>query len=476
MCAQKEAQALAARRARARVTAARRLVLSAPQTSAFFGPSAGQWAAVVIGAAALAIWLLMARPTALDALHAFVIAALLTSASLRIAALVTRAPPAPKAPHDGPAPPYTVIAALYDEACMVATLVGHLARLNYPKDRLQVILALEEGDDATIAAAHDAAADWPFVQVLVTPAGGPRTKPRALNFALAHAVGDIVAVYDAEDRPHSAQLRAAVAALRQAPADVACVQAPLAWWNRTENWLTRQLCAEYAAQFRVMLPAFARWGWPLPLGGTSNHFRTAALKAVGGWDPHNVTEDADLGVRLAKRGYRSAMIGPPTQEEAVTTPHAWRRQRARWLKGYMQTWGVHTRQGLGFDAERRPLRAGLGLHLGVGLPILAALAHAPLALWAIGRAAHGLAGGHWPTAWLDIGVGALAYAAAALAVIVGQRRAIKRVDWLTVATLPVYWLWLSWGAAWAVADLVRRPHHWQKTRHGVSALAPPPAE
>ena len=213
---------------------------------------------------------------------------------------------------------------------------------HYPADRLEIRLALEADDRETIAAARALALDRKYRIVLV-PEGGPRTKPRALNYALRFCSGEIITVHDAEDRPHPRQLRTAAESFAAAGPDLACLQAPLNWFNRSECWLTRQFALEYAAHFHALLPLYARLRWPLPLGGTSNHFRAAALRRAGGWDAWNVTEDADLGFRLHALGYRCNVIAPLTLEEAPTRIWPWVCQRSRWLKGYAQTLAVHSR-------------------------------------------------------------------------------------------------------------------------------------
>jgi cellulose synthase/poly-beta-1,6-N-acetylglucosamine synthase-like glycosyltransferase len=113
------------------------------------------------------------------------------------------------------------------------------------------------------------------------------------------------------------------------------VQARLCIDTRT-SWLARYFTAEYAGQFDVVLPKLAALGLPLPLGGSSNHFRTVTLREVGGWDPHNVTEDADLGMRLARFGYRSGVVASSTYEEAPADIGRWLGQRTRWFKGWMR--------------------------------------------------------------------------------------------------------------------------------------------
>ncbi len=216
------------------------------------------------------------------------------------AAVIARPPPDVEPLTEAALPAYTVIAPLYREAGMVRSLVRALCRLDYPTDRLQVLLALEADDEATLRAAAEAGLP-DHMRVVIVPPGSPRTKPRACNVALEHAVGEIVTLYDAEDEPSPGQLREAAARFAAGPDSLACLQAPLRIVG-ARSFLARQFALEYAAQFEVVLPAMARLGIPFPLGGTSNHFRASALRAVGGWDPYNVTEDADMGFRLARAG------------------------------------------------------------------------------------------------------------------------------------------------------------------------------
>ncbi len=140
------------------------------------------------------------------------------------------------------------------------------------------------------------------------------------------------------------------------PPNLAAVQARLGLYNACDNFLTRQFTVEYCALFDGLLPALDRLELPIPLGGTSNHFRASALKWLMAWDPFNVTEDADLGIRLARSGYRCAMLGSTTYEEAPAGFMSWLRQRTRWLKGYMQTWLVHMRDPARAMARAWPAR------------------------------------------------------------------------------------------------------------------------
>ena len=276
-------------------------------------------------------------------------------------------------------PVYTVIAALYREAKSVGPLMQAIDAFDYPREKLQVILALEPNDLATRAAIARLG-PMPHVQVLIASATGPQTKPKALNCALPFARGSFTAVFDAEDRPDPGQLRAALDAFRSHDTDVACAQASLCIDNNTkDSWLSRTFAAEYAGQFDVFLPGLAAMRMPLPLGGSSNHFRTAVLREVGGWDAWNVTEDADLGFRLARFGYRSVTFNSTTNEEAPIRFKAWLGQRSRWMKGWMQTWGVHMREPRRLWRQAGP-RGFFTLNIIVGGNVLTALAYPVLVI------------------------------------------------------------------------------------------------
>lgn len=378
-------------------------------------------------------------------------------------------------------PVYTVLVALYREGAVVAGLIDALDRLDYPRGKLDIKILTEAGDRETL----DAIAARPprsGVEVIVVPPGGPQTKPRALNAGLLAARGEFVTVFDAEDRPDPKQLRVAVDAFRRGRRELGCVQARLAMDNLADGWIARQFAIEYAALFDVVLPALSTLRLPIALGGTSNHFRAEALREIGGWDAGNVTEDADLGLRLARLGYATETIDSVTWEEAPTTIWPWIRQRTRWMKGYMVTAIVH---------GRRPadLAASLGLYgfvasqLLIGGVALTALAY-PVVFAFILYA--GLSGDLFAG---SAGLADVILAGAGVAnMIVGfaaglacgwmgiDRRCPQRLAF-DLVLLPVYWLlvgWAAWRAAFQI--LAGETTHWEKTTHGVSSRrATPPA-
>jgi cellulose synthase/poly-beta-1,6-N-acetylglucosamine synthase-like glycosyltransferase len=261
-------------------------------------------------------------------------------------------------------PVYTVLVPLYREAEIAERVVAACTSFDYPREKLDVVLLLEEDDAETrqVVEGMDLA---PCVRALVVPHGSPKTKPRACNHGLAAARGERLVIYDAEDRPEPDQLKKAVAAFGKLPERVICLQAKLNYYNPRQNWLTKWFTLEYTTWFDLFLPGLNRLGVPIPLGGTSNHFKTAALREVGGWDPFNVAEDCDLGMRLHKVGYRTQVLDSTTWEEANSRLGNWVRQRSRWVKGYIQTHLVHTRECL--TGPRIAVAVALGAWLAYGL-------------------------------------------------------------------------------------------------------------
>ena len=391
---------------------------------------------------------------------------------LGLCALRPRADASPRIP-DAALPRYTVIVPLFREAHMIPSLVSALSASDYPHDKLDIVFACEAVDPDTCAAAK-AASIGMFRTVVVPPAvpgGEPQTKPRALNAVLAVSDSELVTIYDAEDRPHPGQLRAAAQAFAAHP-DWVALQAPLDYFNTGDGWIARQFGLEYAGLFHVQLPALDRLGLPFPLGGTSNHMRRAELEAVGGWDPYNVTEDADLAFRLAgaDRHRRIGWIAPPTQEEACARFRPWFNQRSRWLKGYIQTWLVHMNAPL-VGGWRRALM----LQLTLGVTLLSVLFYAPVmlsfGLWALANRL-GVVEAPLPPIYL----GALGFSLlCGMAVgALGAVRADKPELLSSVLSMPLYWLMLFPPLVQAIWELRVRPFHWHKTEHGVTGARPDP--
>lgn len=462
------------------------LARRAPELSAATGLSGWQRRLLLFLPVALAASALAAPEAALVALLAVLALPFLLVVALRAAALwhlLARDPGAhatpPQSRGECQLPVYTVLVPLFREVRAVPHLVAALSALDYPAERLEVLLIVESIDEETQAALERAHLP-PHMRVVVVPDGIPRTKPRALQYALQLACGDYVVVYDAEDVPEPDQLRRALSGLEAGGERLGCLQAQLNVYNSKENWLTRQFTIEYTALFDCILPTLEHFELPVPLGGTSNHFRRAALDAVGGWDPFNVTEDADLGIRMARMGWRVGVLPSTTWEEAPQTPRVWLGQRTRWLKGWMQTYLVHMRSPRRLWRELGA-RAFLGLQVLMGGMILSALVHpwfyvlVALDLWQ-GRLLGfpGTALGH-TLLWLGVVNLVAGYVSAiALGSVATARRGRLGLA-LHALMMPVYWLAISMAAYRALAQLVTAPYYWEKTEHFVRRSRSPSA-
>jgi cellulose synthase/poly-beta-1,6-N-acetylglucosamine synthase-like glycosyltransferase len=371
---------------------------------------------------------------------------------------------------DAELPHYSILVPVYKEAGIVGLLMRNLAALDYPREKLEILLLLEEDDPETLAAAL-AAAPPDLVRIIVVPHSMPKTKPRACNVGLVFARGEYVVIFDAEDRPDPDQLKKCIVAFRKGGDDLVCVQAALNYFNAKENLLTRMFTLEYSSWFDYTLAGLDKLRLPIPLGGTSNHFRTDLLRELGGWDPFNVTEDADLGIRASARGHRVAVVNSTTYEEANMAVGNWIRQRSRWIKGYMQTVLVHTRRPLhlvGTVGLRQA--AGFGLLIG-GTPAMFLITPWLYAVF--------LAELLWPGLLLPVlpewlvwvsfanllfGNGVIVY----LSLLAGfKRRTYGLVPFALFS--PVYWLLHSVAAYKAAWQLLVNPFYWEKTTHGLSA-------
>uniref|UniRef100_UPI0015EFE66F glycosyltransferase family 2 protein n=1 Tax=Pseudonocardia pini TaxID=2758030 RepID=UPI0015EFE66F len=379
--------------------------------------------------------------------------------------------------RDADLPVYTVLVPVFREANIVAQLIGNLGALDYPAEKLEVLLLLEESDTETIEAAR--AADPPEnFRFLIIPPGHPQTKPKACNVGLFFARGEHLVIYDAEDKPDPDQLKKAVVAFRRGGERLVCVQAALNYWNASDNWLTRMFTTEYSFWFDYMLPGLDRLNLPIPLGGTSNHFRTGALRRLGGWDPFNVTEDADLGIRAAALGSTVGVINSTTYEEANRAPGNWVRQRSRWIKGYLQTLLVHLRHPVRL-VRTAGLKQSVAFALLIGGTPVTFLFTPPLYLLFVVSlllppdALAGLFPGWvlWVSLFnLVIGNGMMIYVSMMGAF---KRRRYALVGWALLN--PLYWLLHSIASYKAVWQLVTKPHYWEKTLHGLSHSAPTPS-
>jgi cellulose synthase/poly-beta-1,6-N-acetylglucosamine synthase-like glycosyltransferase len=364
-------------------------------------------------------------------------------------------------------PTYSILVPMYREAKGIPRLLAAMRALDYPTDKLDIKLIIEADDTETWRAIQKAQPE-PYFDVIRVPKSTPRTKPKACSYALHFVRGDYVTIFDAEDQPEPLQLRKAVAAFCAAPADTICLQARLNYYNWRENLLTRCFAIEYASLFDIALPAMQRLGLPIPLGGTSNHIDLAKLRELRDWDPYNVTEDADLGIRLAMRGYRTQMLDSVTLEEAPVRFIPWLKQRSRWIKGYLQTWLVYMRKPRE-TYKRLGARAFWGFQLTIGGPclvfLLAPFLWAFSALWLLGAISSPISNSLMA---LCVGVFAIGY----LSHFTYAYVTIQRWRWgkmeVTALLFPFYWFCHSLAALKAFWQLLWRPHYWEKTQHSVS--------
>ncbi len=415
----------------------------------------------------------LAPVTALAALIGFTVLVLALSTGVKVAAaLIGRhgvAPqPARNAATPARLPVITLLIPLFREREIADHLLTRLEAIDYPRELLDVCLVLEAGDHTTKAALGRARL-LTWMRPITVPDGTIKTKPRALNYALDFARGTIIGVYDAEDAPARDQLRIVANHFANADPKVACLQGMLDYYNSASNWLTRCFTLEYAAWFRVILPGYARMGLVVPLGGTTLFFRREPLEQLGGWDAHNVTEDADLGVRLARHGYRTEFVNSVTEEEANGRFWPWVKQRSRWLKGYAITYAVHMR-----DPVR--LWRDLGAWRFFGVQVLFAGTFAQFllmpVLWSFWLLPFGV-----PHPVADILPVAAFWSLVALLIatelahltiaFVAVGRAGKRWLWPWAITMQLYFPLATIAIYKGVAELAWKPFYWDKTAHGV---------
>ncbi len=395
---------------------------------------------------------------------------LVASAGLKLAAGIAalRAPPPGPVPTLLHLPQVSVIVALYGESDIAPRLIRRLSRLDYPHGLLEVVLAVEAEDHPTRAALA-ATALPPWMRVIAVPAGRVKTKPRALNLALDHCRGTIIGIYDAEDAPDPDQIRKVVDRFHTCGSEVACLQGVLDYYNPRTNWLSRCFTIEYATWFRLILPGIARLGLAVPLGGTTLFFRRSVIEELGGWDAHNVTEDADLGIRLYRHGYRTELIDTVTGEEANCRVLPWIRQRSRWIKGYMMTWAVHMRRPALLWRQLGPRQFAGFQVMFLGSILQSLLAPLLWSFWLLPfGVAHPLAAAMGPAVLhAMIALFLLSEIVNIALGVIALRRSGHRLSPLWVPSLHLYFPLAVLAAYKGLWEMLARPFYWDKTRHGI---------
>jgi len=372
-------------------------------------------------------------------------------------------------------PVYTILLPVYKEDKLIKKLIWNLQSIDYPREKLDIKLVIEEDDDKTLNAVRNL--DFPAIfEVIVVPFHMPKTKPKACNYALHFAKGKYLTIYDAEDIPDTDQLKKVVTLFRKLPENYICIQCALNYFNRNENFLTRMFTLEYSYWFDYMLPGLDTLDIPIPLGGTSNHFKLDELVELGAWDPFNVTEDADLGVRAYAKGHKVAIVNSTTYEEANNEPFNWIRQRSRWIKGYMQTYLVHMRNPAKL-VRKIGWRGFWGFNFFIGATPVTFLVY-PLLLvifitylvfdlstirtlfpdWVLFMAIFNLMVGNILMIYVNM-------------MAVFKRRFYELI--LFSIANPIYWLMHSIAAYMGLYELIVKPFYWQKTNHGISKVNNP---
>jgi glycosyltransferase XagB len=454
------------------------LFYRSPQESAYKSFSPGQIitliliAAVLVGSFILNSYLTLLIINAIIAVIYFVVSVFRFWVAVRGASSTTEFAVSPEevaAINDAELPVYTILVPVFMEKSVLPRLLRSLDNLDYPKSKLDVKLLLEEVDEETRLEAMRMNPPA-YIEFITIPDAQPRTKPKACNYGLISARGKYLVIFDAEDRPEPDQLKKVITVYNKSPENLVCVQARLNYYNRNQNFLTRWFTCEYSNWFDMVLPGLDREKFPIPLGGTSNHFVTEKLRELGGWDPFNVTEDADLGVRMYKYNYQTVVVNSTTYEEANSQLWNWIRQRTRWVKGYMQTWLVDMRQPFKLLRELG-LKGFFGFHMTVGgtpfLFIINPIFWLLTTLFFVFR--ESLLIELFPP---------LVFVLSSINLIIGNfvfvylnlisafRRGYYELGRYALLS-PIYWVLMSvasWRALW---QLIVKPSHWEKTTHGL---------
>lgn len=368
-------------------------------------------------------------------------------------------------------PRYTILCPLYKESNIIPQFVNAISNLDYPKDKLQTIFLLEEDDRETISKIENLSLP-DYYEMVIVPHSNPKTKPKACNYGLKIAKGEYIVIYDAEDIPDMDQLIKTVLSFKKSHPKVACIQAKLNFYNPRQNILTRAFTAEYSLWFDLVLTGLQSINAPIPLGGTSNHFKVEILRKLKGWDSYNVTEDCDLGMRIAKNGYRTAIVDSTTHEEANSSVANWFWQRSRWVKGYIQTYFVHTRKPSEFLKIKKTHL--LTFQLIVGGKVLSMIINPIMWIITISYFVFRTQIGSAIEDYFPAPIFYMAITSAVLGNFLymyyyllgclkrGQYDLIKYMIFI-----PFYWLFMSAATIIAVLKFIHAPHHWSKTKHGL---------
>lgn len=366
---------------------------------------------------------------------------------------------------------YNIIVPLYNEEKEVTCQnITSLTSLNFDSDNLNIIYALEEEDKQSLLHFQGLCDIIPEQMIYITiPKTLPKTKPKASNYALSFCFGEFVVIYDAEDIPDPDQLIKSVKQFKQESENTACLQAKLNYYNHSENLLTKLFSIEYGLWFNYLVCGLATKNSFIPLGGTSNHFKLEILKKIGKWDAFNVTEDADIGARLSFLGYRVGWLDSLTLEESPIGISNWLKQRARWIKGYLQTLFVHSLNHSTIFSKSNTWKL-IELHFYVGfsaltflmLPInflLIAFSSFLSNASSISFIAYFISYGSLALTTISFFIGQVIY-------FQSQNKKITICDIIISFIFPIYFILHSIAAYLALYQLITKPIAWNRTKHG----------
>lgn len=377
-------------------------------------------------------------------------------------------------------PLYTILLPVFmEEQSVLEQLFTAIYNLDYPKDKLQVLLLIESIDQETKNHIKNITTPLNY-EMIVVPDFMPRTKAKACNYALKFALGNYLVIFDADDIPDCDQLKVVLQAFKSGnDSKIACLQAKLNYYNANENLLTRLFSIEYSILFDRLLPALASKDYPLPLGGTSNHFKSAILKELRGWDIYNLTEDAEIGMRLAMHGYKTRVIDSYTAEEAPITYRAWIKQRSRWLKGFIQTYLLYLQKNHNLSNQIGFKRSFISLHFMLGLSTLSLLCTplmicigvlVKLNLLEVDNSELIIA------MTLSSGAFWIITTFSQTVIVLKESSFLKNLSFLKKLTcffaFSPYFILHTIAVFNAILDLIRRPFYWNKTKHGVTNTKP----
>ncbi|PID52281.1 MAG: hypothetical protein CR972_02285 [Candidatus Moraniibacteriota bacterium] len=228
------------------------------------------------------------------------------------------------------------IPARHEEA-VIADTIQSVSKLDYPEAMKEVLILINRKDDAeTIRITKETIAKLGKKNIRLVDFEGPLGKPIGLNIGLKNTNMDVVTIFDAEDEIHPDILNVVNTAMIQNHADI--VQSGVQLMNFNSNWYSLFNVMEYYFWFKSVLHFFANNGM-IPLGGNTVFFKKHWLERVGGWDEKNLTEDADIGIRMSAAGARTKVIYDEehvTREETPPSVAQFIKQRTRWNQGFIQ--------------------------------------------------------------------------------------------------------------------------------------------